>query len=145
VAGCEGDAAALWKGEGMNKNSVMTALLTIEMVTVFIIGIWVFSNYTNVKLTKEENVALKTRVEEMQKSNTQLNALVKTQTRDKQDCLTLSKVSRGVWDKRLKECEEKQNNWVQEACGIKCAVYVELANKCIKGVNELSEMAKEKP
>jgi hypothetical protein len=129
----------------MNKNGVMTALLTIEMVTVFILGIWIACNYyTDVRSVKEENAALQARVEEMQKSNTQLNALVKTQTRDKQDCLTLSKVSRGVWDKRLKECEEKQNNWVQEACGIRCAVYVELANKCVKGVNELSEMAKEK-
>jgi hypothetical protein len=128
----------------MNKNSVMTALLAIEMITVFILGIWVACNYTDVRRIKEENAALQARVEEMQKSNTQLNELVKTQTRDKQDCLTLSKVSRGVWDKRLKECEEKQNNWVQEACGIRCAVYVELANKCVKGVNELSEMAKEK-
>lgn len=128
----------------MNKNSVMTALLTIEMVTVLILGIWVLSNYTDVKRVKEENVALKARVEEMQKSNAQLDALVKTQTRDKQDCLTLSKVSRSVWDKRLKECEEKQNNWAKEACGVRCAVYVELANKCVAGVNELSEMAKEK-
>jgi hypothetical protein len=128
----------------MNKNSVMTALLAIEMITVFILGIWVACNYTDVRRIKEENVALQARVEEMQKSNTQLNALVKTQTRDKQDCLTLSKVSRGVWDKRLKECEEKQNNWVQEACGIRCAVYVELANKCVNGIHELSVMAKEK-
>jgi hypothetical protein len=122
----------------------MVALLTIEIVTVFVMGIWVACQHQDVRRINEENVALKARVEEMQKSNTQLNALVKTQTRDKQDCLTLSKVSRGVWDKRLKECEEKQNNWVQDACGIRCAVYVELANKCVKGVNELSAMAKER-
>lgn len=129
----------------MHKNSVMTALLAIEMITVFILGIWVACQHQDVRRVNEENAALQARVEEMQKSNDSLNALVKTQTRDKQDCLTLSKVSRGVWDKRLKECEEKQNNWAQEACGIRCAVYVELANKCVAGVHKLSEMAKEKP
>jgi hypothetical protein len=122
----------------------MVALLTVEIVTLLVIGILMLAKNADYGRIKEENIALQARVAEMQKSNDSLNALVKTQTRDKQDCLVLSKVSRGVWDKRLKECEEKQNNWVQEACGIRCAIYVELANKCVKGVNELSAMAKEK-
>jgi len=128
----------------MNKNGVMTALLAIEMITVFILGIWVACNYTDVRRIKEENAALQARVEEMQKSNTQLNALVKTQTRDKEDCLVLSKVSRGIWEKQVNECRAKLKDWVASTCGFRCSILYEWFEVSGKGLEELSSILKEK-
>lgn len=128
----------------MNKNGVMTALLAVEMITVFILGIWVACNYTDVKRIKEENVTLKARVEEMQKSNDSLNALVKTQTRDKEDCLVLAKVSRGIWEKQVSECRAKLKDWVASTCGFRCSILYEWFEVSGKGLEELSSILKEK-
>jgi hypothetical protein len=128
----------------MNKNSVMTVLLTIEIFTVFVIGILMLAKNADYGRVNEENVALKARVEEMQKQADKTQKQLKAQEEAVWLAATASKVSRGIWEKRLQDCEQKQNDWAKSACGTKCALYVELADKCIDGMHELSVMAKEK-
>lgn len=128
----------------MNKNTTLTALLTIEIITLMVLGVLMACEYQDVKRVTEENVALKARVADMQKSNDSLNALVKTQTRDKQDCLTLSKVSRGVWEKQVSECRAKLKDWVASTCGFRCSLLYEWFEVSGRGLKEMSSILKEK-
>jgi hypothetical protein len=120
----------------MNKNSVMTVLLAIEIVTLLVIGILMLAKNADYGHIKEENTALQARVEEMQKSNDNLNALVKTQTRDKEACVMLSKVSRDTLLKQRYECENTLNKQTTLQCG-------ELCTRCFSAVLRADQIIKD--
>lgn len=128
----------------MNKHTPMTALLTIEIITLFVLLILMVLKNQDMASLGEENIALKARIADMQKGNDSLNALVKTQTRDKQDCLTLSKVSRGVWEKQVSECRAKLKDWVASTCGVRCSLLYEWFEISGRGLKEMSSILKEK-
>jgi hypothetical protein len=65
---------------------------------------------------RDENTALQERLTEMQKSNAQLSALVKTLSREKEDCALLAKIDRGILIKQRGDCEAKLSYEFAEYC-----------------------------
>lgn len=103
------------------------------------VAYWGISNQVARKEADAQTIVeLQERIAEMQK---QLTA--------QEEGLRLAKVAagvaRGAYEKRLADCQQSKNNWVASACGARCALYVELADKCMTGMHELSAMAEEKP
>jgi hypothetical protein len=92
---------------------------------------------------RDENTALQERLTEMQKSNAQLSALVKTLSREKEDCALLAKIDRGILIKQRGDCEAKLVTWTQDHCGDLCARSYEFAEYCKQIAMEMKQIAKE--
>ena len=121
----------------------MTALLAIEMVTVFILGIWVLGNYTNVKALNEENLAHKAHIAKLQKHAEDriqhaedLQKRVTQQQREIATYANLAKIDRGILIKQRDDCEAKLNEQATLQCGDLCA-------RCFRAVLRADKIIKE--
>ena len=133
----------------------MTALLAIEMVTVFILGIWVLGNYTNVKALNEENLAHKAHIAKLQKHvedriqhAEDLQKRVTQQQREIATYANLAKVDRGILLKQRDDCEAKLNKQTTVQCGELCArcfSAVLRADQIIKETKAILSERREKP
>ena len=127
----------------MTRTTVMTALLAIEMVTVFILGIWVLGNYTNVKALNEENLAHKAHIAKLQKHvedriqhAEDLQKRVTQQQREIATYANLAKIDRGILLKQRDDCEAKLNKQTTVQCGELCA-------RCFSAVLRADQIIKE--
>lgn len=117
----------------MNKTSIMTTLLAIEIVTVLVVGVWAGFKWQDAKKAGEENVFLQGRLTVMQKRITVMQKRIALQEQEKQDCADLATFARRTWETRLDECEEKVKSWVGGSCD-------DLYLKCYTAMTEMSQI-----